>query len=622
MSRFTGFLIAAALILPPARTPATPWVSAYYAGWQQQYLPVQAIDFSAFTHLVHFAVGVKEDGDIEFTSSGLSADHSAAVVRAAHLAGKKVILCVGGANTARYFVGATSDKHRGAFIARLVRAVTSRHYDGLDVDWEPVAPEYFSRFGTFIRELKAALRNADPKLLLTAAAGQGAAKAYAPVADLLDQINLMTYDMSGAWGGWVVWHNAPLYNAGVTFPGTGAYVPSAHGVVTEFRLEGVPAAKLGIGIDFYGYVWSGGTGTSTGGVTQPGQQWSNTPAVKDNVPYHDIMDWYFSRERERWDNGAQAAYLQLDGEGDANDKFISFDNERTCKAKIDYARNKGLGGVIIWELGGAYRANLPPGYRDALLQSVKAAAAGRAYIGDTTRPRVSIRKPQGTSPVVKTVVIEVSASDDGGVRDVRVIVDGRETGIAATSAPYVCSLDTWRLTNGKHEIGVVARDMAGNEGKSTVTITVANQGPPPKIPDLWVYLNGLQQPFSNTSWGATVALDDKTISSAGSQSIRVDFSPNGALDLLYGTWGATHTIQPADYDTLRVDVFAGETTTLTAGFYTDYAPTFSLRGGQWNRVAIPLAGHRPFERFYFSMPKTTAFFDNIRFTGTEIRPHR
>jgi GH18 family chitinase len=42
--------------------------------------------------------------------------------------------------------------------------------------------------------------------------------------------------------------------------------------------------------------------------------------------------------------------------------------------KINFARENGLGGVIIWELGSAFRAAAPEGQRDNLLQAVKSAA--------------------------------------------------------------------------------------------------------------------------------------------------------------------------------------------------------------------------------------------------------
>ena len=46
---------------------------------------------------------------------------------------------------------------------------------------------------------------------------------------------------------------------------------------------------------------------------------------------------------------------------------MSFDDETTCAHKVTYARNKGIGGVMIWELGGGYIPAEPAGQRNPLL---------------------------------------------------------------------------------------------------------------------------------------------------------------------------------------------------------------------------------------------------------------
>ena len=81
-----------------------------------------------------------------------------------------------------------------------------------------------------------------------------------------DQINIMTYDLSGPWGGWITWFNSAIYHGGQKFPTVNRYVPSVAESVSNFIAGGVSPAKLGIGIAFYGYTWSGGAGTSTGGA--------------------------------------------------------------------------------------------------------------------------------------------------------------------------------------------------------------------------------------------------------------------------------------------------------------------------------------------------------------------
>jgi chitinase len=352
-----------------------PWVTAYYAGWMQgnqwsHHLTPEGIDFQAITHIVHFSLLPNADGTLNDLGNGLDRSNARALTRAAHAAGKKAIVCVGGWNTEEGFASATHPGVRSTFIRNLLELVRTRAYDGIDIDWEPVSERYHDQYVDFITELQRAIEGTHQGLLLTAAC-MGDPSLFARIHPLLDQLNIMTYDFSGAWPGWLTWHNSAVYSGGVTFPGTGAPLPSVHDRVLTFLAAGIPAAKLGIGIDFYGYVWTGGTGTPTGGVTEPRQSWDAAPWVKDNVAYYQIMDSLFKPHIYRWDAEAQAAYLSIDNPGSANDRFVSYDDESSCRSKIAYVRQYGLGGVIIWELGGGWRPGGSP--RDPLLKAVRAA---------------------------------------------------------------------------------------------------------------------------------------------------------------------------------------------------------------------------------------------------------
>ena len=193
---------------------------------------------------------------------------------------------------------------------------------------------------------------------------------FAMLQGQFDQINIMTYDLSGPYGGWVTWFNSPIYDGGYRFPSTGGLVPSVDGAVNGFLGNGVASGKLGIGIAFYGYVWTGGSGTSTAGVTQPRQSWTNAPTVSTPA-YTAIMAGYYQSNFYHWDTSAQAAYLSITNANPANDMFISYDDQRTCQSKVSYARNRGLGGVMIWELAQDHQVGQP----DPLLQAVKQALA-------------------------------------------------------------------------------------------------------------------------------------------------------------------------------------------------------------------------------------------------------
>ena len=123
-----------------------------------------------------------------------------------------------------------------------------------------------------------------------------------------------------------------------------------------------PLGKLGIGIVFYAYVWTGATGPNQPitGVT-----------VKPNMPYFEMMDTLYKPSAVHWHAAAQAPYLSL-GQG-GQGKFVSYDNAQSIAAKIAWAKQKGLGGVIVWELGGGWRPQQPAGQKDELLQAIKAA---------------------------------------------------------------------------------------------------------------------------------------------------------------------------------------------------------------------------------------------------------
>lgn len=357
-----------------AAQPSGIWVTAYYPGWRQNRLAPANIDFGAITHLVHFSVVPRRDGSLDAAVNMLNSAHIKAVVSAAHDAGKKVLFSVGGQDTREQFESAIGDKYRAAFIASLVSFMRDNGYDGIDIDMEAILARDARGYARFIRELRAKLNGLSPRPLLTAAV-LWEPSLFAQLADHFDQINLMTYNLSGPFPGWVVWHSGPLYDGGQRFPNGRLSLPSVDGLVKTFLAAGVPKSKLGIGLSFNGSVWSGGE------VSRPRLEWKITPAMKQ-IPYYSIAETYQIKEYDanspgyHWDSKAQAAYLSIEGESPEDAKFISYANEVTAAKMIQYVRNMGIGGLIIWELGAGYRADQPPARRDTLLQAVKQARLG------------------------------------------------------------------------------------------------------------------------------------------------------------------------------------------------------------------------------------------------------
>lgn len=381
------------LSVQPASAQSRPWVTAYYGGWNQGwanngYMPTQDVDFSAMTVVAHMSLNLHADGTIDWKSNSITPVNSAALISAAHAVGTKVIITIGGWDTESRFMGSTSRAHFKTFVKNIVDFVKDRGYDGVDIDWEPISTADTTRYVELVTALRHALPY--PRYLLTSTAGYGEPYAvFARVQSMLDQINIMTYDLSWPSPGCLTWFNSAVYQDGVTYISNGKPVPACDNIVRLFLKAGVTSTKLGIGAELGGFVWKGGiivnsSGNPTGsGATGPDQEWKGylnhfgspyAPKVKVDVPLYGIdgktgiMRQYYRPDRYHWDAGAQAPYLSINNPGSANDYFISYDNARSIAAKFAFIKKEHLGGIILYELGMGYPGN--GSY--PLLESVKA----------------------------------------------------------------------------------------------------------------------------------------------------------------------------------------------------------------------------------------------------------
>jgi Big-like domain-containing protein len=93
---------------------------------------------------------------------------------------------------------------------------------------------------------------------------------------------------------------------------------------------------------------------------------------------------------------------------------------------------------------------------------------------DGSSPLVSIDFPASNSVVSGQVAIAVTAIDDFGVDQVRILIDDVER-IKQFTAPFGYLWNTAQLPdNSTHVIRVEAKDVAGNTGIKSITVTVQN----------------------------------------------------------------------------------------------------------------------------------------------------
>jgi chitinase len=352
-------LIALALALQTQPAPVNKgiWVNGYYACWKQDFYPPSEIDFTPLTHIVYFSLvptvnGGLAPGDPSFTDA--SAD---AIRDATHAAGRKILICVGGADTDPLFEKAIAPINRAKFVEALVQWTANHGYDGIDLDMEPMVTQDIPDYQAFVKLLRAAMKSRDHNWQLTAAASYDNFATFQGLQDDFDQINIMTYDLSGTWEGWETWYNSCLYNGGRNFKSDGLPLPSVDGEVNIWESQGFKHTKLGIGVAFYGDIWQGATG--------PNQPITGVTAT--TIEYNDLMNNVYKPGLYHWDAGAHSPYLSITS---PVKQFISFDDDRLCREKLAYIYSKKLGGCIIWSLASNYFPAKPVGQRNPLLRAL------------------------------------------------------------------------------------------------------------------------------------------------------------------------------------------------------------------------------------------------------------
>jgi len=227
--------------------------------------------------------------------------------------------------------------------------------DGLDIDWEypgmpgaghPFRPEDKQNFTSLVRELRARFdadaRKTRRRLYLTIAMGASddvlAHTEMREVQKYVDTVNLMTYDYYEAGSDALTGHHAPLF-ANPADPKSA----SSDATVRAFEKAGVPAARILLGVPFYGRefgeVPDGNHGLFQPGKAVPGAN-AQYGAIKSNM-----LGQGFTRY---WDDAAKAPYLY-----NADQHiFVTYEDPESLKLKCKYVRDHKLGGVMFWEYFG------------------------------------------------------------------------------------------------------------------------------------------------------------------------------------------------------------------------------------------------------------------------------
>lgn len=234
---------------------------------------------------------------------------------------------------------------RDGFV-RSVRMLTKYFgTDGIDLDWEyPAISGYPGhRYDTsdkahFTELIRGLRRYLGRRATITFAAGGfdrflDQAVDWKAVMPLVDYVNLMTYDLVGG-GSPRTGHHTALYS-------TPWQKQSADNCVKSLLERNVPARKLILGAAFYARTWDG-VSPEQNGRYQAGtfRQYIGYSQFPSRISEAAGFGMY-------WDSLAMAPYAYR-----ASDRtYATFDDARSVEAKTRYVIDKGLGGIMFWQLG-------------------------------------------------------------------------------------------------------------------------------------------------------------------------------------------------------------------------------------------------------------------------------
>jgi chitinase len=346
--------------------PEPHWVGAYVPGWaQEDSAQFRDHEFDSITYLLHFAVFVRPNGSLDLRSNELTPKKMRDLVARGHQSGRKVLLVVGGERADKGLRIACNPRNLTHTVQTLANLVETYRYDGIDMDWEPFPMWDAQLYAGAIKSLRRSLdkisaRRNRTRIVLSAAIEvdpndepymRSLTENLADLSEYVDQVNLMTYTMANPMKLPFVWHNSALYPADKS-PKAGFRTPNADEAVNAFLVAGFRPDQLGIGINLHGYVWRSRDKTNTEDLSQPGRIWKARPEVSE-LTYDELMSQYFSPSRYRWDSDAQVSYLSIP----ERQTFVSYEDGRGIQKKVAYMRAHQLGGMTVWDAGGAREVN-------------------------------------------------------------------------------------------------------------------------------------------------------------------------------------------------------------------------------------------------------------------------
>lgn len=267
----------------------------------------------------------------------------------------KALIAIGGWNEGgtKYSNMAADPNKRKTFVKSVVDFLDKYKFDGLDVDWEyPAAgdrggkPQDKQNLAALLKELSAALKPKGKLLTIAVACcGSKVEQGYdvRQVAEAVDHIHVMTYDMRGPWDKVTDVHT-PLKKRAIDSGDLATW--NIQDSLKLWETKGAPKSKLFVGLAFYGHTWA---------LQNPGQHGLHAPASGPGeagqysqqggtLYYYELCQKVKDGWTKEYDKEGEAPYAYK------GNQWVGYDDEKSLTVKVNFIKQGGYGGAMIWSL--------------------------------------------------------------------------------------------------------------------------------------------------------------------------------------------------------------------------------------------------------------------------------
>ncbi|CAP23846.1 Protein CBG02718 [Caenorhabditis briggsae] len=328
-------------------------VVGYYTEFES--VDITKHQLSKLTHAVFAYAEMRYNGELRFKSEKsenrfMSLKNKAKSSRT----DLKVMIGIGGYGNSDHFHNVTRDSvQKKYFINNITEFLQKNEVDGVDLYWKEAQENDKWKYIEFVRDLKKKLkeeeRDGNPYLISLTIPPPNIANwemAYDLEESLedVDFFNVYSMDYQGPWEN--QWGNpagpiAQLYN---TVEGRTQF--SVDATIKYFVCKTKQPNKFNIAIPFFARLWRHVKET-----VEPGKEVIRNVELKDNKAVGDaylsrwtVEDRKYKLSPATWDEESKSSYIYKP----ETKTYLTFEDQKSIDAKIEYVNSMNLGGVWIW----------------------------------------------------------------------------------------------------------------------------------------------------------------------------------------------------------------------------------------------------------------------------------